>query len=289
MKKIYYLLLVIIIAAVGFSSCDDDDDDVTPKPTIAVTASATSGWRTDVISYEVTVSSNEDLKTMVITTDPVSALQKLDSTFDNNTHSATFTWSYTIPNSAVDGTSHTITFTVTDKVSSNTTSKSITITDPGSGGGPITTYSGKILGSFNNATGSFFGSADGTVYTVSEAKNNQGSVDWLYFYGATNLATLAAPDDADAYTISTYQLDTWTTKNTTRFRKTSSVVWADVTDDVIIVAEADNTTINTKANQLAINDIIAFITAGGKKGLIKIVSIQSANDGKITIDVKVQQ
>ena len=69
--------------------------------------------------------------------------------------------------------------------------------------GPINTYSMTIMGAQSSTTGSSFASSNGTVYNLADAKTNASKIDWLYFYGATLFATLAAPDDSAAATIFT--------------------------------------------------------------------------------------
>jgi hypothetical protein len=180
-------------------------------------------------------------------------------------------------------------FKVTDK---NNESKEISFTiTTVSGAGPINTFSMKILGSYANATGSSFASIDGTVYTLANAKINSAKIDWLYFYGASavNHATIASPKDPVAETVYS-DLINWAVRNNTLFKKvTDAIVWADITDDAEIVAQTASGVTETRITNLAPNDILAFIAASGKKGLIKVEAITGTTDGTITISVKVQQ
>jgi hypothetical protein len=182
-------------------------------------------------------------------------------------------------------------YKVTDK---NNQSKEIsfTITTVATAG-PINTFSMKILGAQGSTTGSSFASIDGTVYTLANAKANAAKIDWLYFYGATNHSTIASPNDTDAASVfndPTNGLATWTIKNNTLFKKvTDAITWDAITDDQVIVAETATGVTNTKINSLAPNDILSFITAAGKKGMMKVESISGTTVGTITISVKVQQ
>ncbi|HOW31579.1 MAG TPA: hypothetical protein PLP88_08430, partial [Bacteroidales bacterium] len=161
-------------------------------------------------------------------------------------------------------------------------------------GAAINTFDQKILGSYyNNTYGSFFGSADGTVYKMVEAYNNQAKVDWCYYYGVSDGATIAAPNDAtainDIFTNATYGLSQWTTRNATLFSLvTESILWDNITDDAQIVAYASSTA-NTSTKQLTVGSVIAFKTAGGKLGLIRVTDIATGSTGSITYNVKVQQ
>jgi hypothetical protein len=205
----------------------------------------------------------------------------LDTTFSSDT----FTRDYII---TIDNLGDTrLTFTISDK-DGGSAEASLVITAVGA----ISTYTQKILGSYDNSTyGSSFASADGTVYKIKDARDNSTKVDWLYFYGVTNQATLAAPDDADAATIfdGTNGLQTWAKLNATRFRiVTEGAVWDNISTAADIETYATNTTL-TKANMLEVGDIVAFRTEAGKLGLIKVTEIVSGGAGTITYDVKVQQ
>jgi hypothetical protein len=159
--------------------------------------------------------------------------------------------------------------------------------------GPINEFSMKIMGAQQNSNGSSFASIDGTTYGLATAKANAAKIDWMYFFGATNFATLAAPDDAAAQTIftdPTNGLQTWAVKNPTRFKLVTEVIdWASITNDEVITAQTQSGVDQTKISSLAPGKILAFITATGKKGLIRVESITGEEDGTITISVKVQQ
>lgn len=158
----------------------------------------------------------------------------------------------------------------------------------------IKTYTDKVLGADDNPTvGSSFASADGSIYLLADAKTNSNKVDFVYFYGAENLATLAAPSNSDAQTVYA-SIGTWTTQNATVFGTTTitAAQFDAITTDTEIVAAATGLSA-TKANELAVDDVIAFETAStsayaSKKGLIKVVELSASKTGSITIEVKVQ-
>jgi len=182
-------------------------------------------------------------------------------------------------------------FEITDK-DNQSASISFNVTTT-STAGPIHAWSQKILGAQANTTGSSFASSNGTVYTLADAKTNSSLIDWLYFYGATNLACLASPADPDAqsvYNNATNGIQTWAVKNPTLFKKiTDDIVWSDIIDDSIILTETATGVDQTKIPQLVVGDILGFITAAGKHGLIRVEAITTGNDGTMTISVKVQQ
>lgn len=274
------------------NSCTEDDDTPDPKPTITVTVdSVSTGWQGDVIDFTIIIGSNSNLETLKIQPDNANGptTNFFDTSYTSNTNNETINYSYTIPTSGInDGDVIEITFTVTDEVSSQNVSKNVNIVIPG--GNAINTFNNIILGSYNHTTGSFCASFDGGVYTISTAKANQSLIDFLYYYGATNKATIAAPNDVDAGTITTLGLSTWTTKNATTFKKvTNTIDWANVVDDVVIEEETASGVTETAITDLSDNDVLAFISTTGKKGLIKINTIVIGDNGTVDLSIKVQQ
>ena len=165
--------------------------------------------------------------------------------------------------------------------------------------GDVNSYSAKMMGGQNNATlGSFLATDNGEVITSSAAGAStavQARVDLVYFFGTTNQASMGAPNDsivAIAHNGST-SLSTWTTKNATKFVKTS-ITPADfiASDNDSLVKTIDAATISTSmVNTLAAGNVVAFKTASGKLGLFHVQSIDgtTGSDRSITINVKVQQ
>lgn len=299
MKKSSYLFTALVLIGMTFiySCSKDDSNTVDQKPAINFVGGA--GY----VSTDVTLKVNEQFKvginafsntnsgaklakftiTRIINNKPAVLLDSaISSNVFNidilaNTNSATGqeTWYYKI----------------TDK---NNESREISLTITTiPGAGPINAYSMKILGAQGSATGSSFASIDGTVYSLAEAKANQVKIDWMYYYGATDIATLAAPNDDHAALVfnnATNGLQTWTTKNATKFKKvTDPIDWASITNDEVIVEQTASGVTNSRITNLATGDILSFIAASGKKGMIKVESITGTEDGSINISVKVQK
>ncbi len=165
--------------------------------------------------------------------------------------------------------------------------------------GQINTYSAKLLGGQNNvATGSFFSTSTGTVIGSVDAGASttlQASIDFAYFYGTTNAASMGAPSDATVATAHTGSttLPNWTVKNSTKFVATTLTpanFIASLNDS--LVKTIDTATVSaTLVNQLTVGKIVAFKTVGGKYGLFHVSAIggTTGTDRDITIDVKVQK
>ncbi len=153
--------------------------------------------------------------------------------------------------------------------------------------GPINTFLMKILGAQSSTTGSSFASFYRSVYNLAQAKLNQGNVDLMYYYGANDLSTLAAPDDDHAaliFTNPTNGLQTWTIKNNTRYKMVTDAI----VDDAVIVEQTAAGVTQSRITNLTAGKYLAFITTSGMKGLIKVETMTAGDDGSITISVKVQ-
>lgn len=288
MKKARFVLAAMILASFAFfTACTKD---TTPP---SMNFKGGSGYTSD----NVTIDAGSALKFGINASSGSSKLSgfTLKATHNNITvtvidsafSSDSFNQDYTLE--IWDEGETRLAFTITDK-DGETAELAIVVT--ANAVDDINAYSEVLLGSYDNSTyGSSFASADGTVYKIADAKANSTKIDWLYFYGVSNQATLAAPDDADAATIftGTNGLPSWATRNATRFRLvTEGAVWDNIATSADITAIATSTT-ETKVNQLAVGNIVAFKTAGNKLGLIKITEITGTGAGTIKYDVKVQK
>jgi hypothetical protein len=171
--------------------------------------------------------------------------------------------------------------------------------------GEINTYTSVMLGGqLNPNLGGFYATFDNVVLIDANADLHQIKIDMVYYYGATNHASIIAPASSQIALIPEYSyiLDAgnanhWTVTNQTKFKDVTpaGIDWSLVSNDALIIANATNLT-DMNVNQLAVNDIIAFETAAtsvnpGKKGLFKVTAIDgnSASDRSITIEVKIQK
>lgn len=286
MKNLKIFALILFVGAIAFSSCKKDDPT---GPTISVTPVNADAEKGTVVSFDYTISSNEKIKELTATPDNAIISAQTVTTF-NGDFSATGTVEFTLPSSSLNaGDVINIVFKATDdsgdEYAAETTVK-ITIV---AGANPITTYSAKLMGAQSNATlGSFMDIETGTVYLSSAAATNQSLVDLVYYYGTTNLATFCAPNDVTVGggTGNLSLCASWTTKNATTFSTTTITAseFDAMTDDASFVSST-----GTKVTSVAIGDVIAFETVGGKKGLIKVSAMTTGSTGDVTIDVKVQQ
>ena len=195
------------------------------------------------------------------------------------------------------------TFTVMDK---NRKKSSLSIRldkDTNSTYGAILSYPSITLGMQNNtAIGNFLATTTGSVYTESAAFDNQSLINIIAYYN--NLAvpstefTFSSPNETDAPTYYTSLVNWALPKNEIYYKADSISIStaafdAAYNDSLIISNYTEATTGKRKFKIAKPNYVIPFkITAGpqaGKKGLIKVKSINGTTDGSIEIALKIQQ
>lgn len=298
MKRAFFFLTAIILSSVTlFTSCTDETDPVDLPPTISFVAG--SGYISDDATLEVNTpfvvkvlaeaNATSGAKITAINVTRIFNNQSFgDTTFTFN--DATVTFELTIMSYPAAGVEN-IEFEAVDKDGQKATASLQITTQEASA--PIDSWTERILGSWNNPTGSSFASINGNVYTLDEAFANQSLIDYMYWWGASTSATIGAPDDANAalvFNTGDYKLDNWTTKNATRFKTTTvnSAAFDAMTDanDIIDIATGAD---QTRLGDLSVDQVIAFVTVTGKHGLIRIKSYTAGSDGTMTIDVKVEK
>ena len=302
MKKTFSILAVILVAGAAFFTSCNKSDDTTPTPQppsinlvaktgfisgdatltigqtfkVSLAAFPNAGTSSKLTNLKVTRVFQNNPQTVLDTTFSLTSLN-VDLTTEANPNIGQEKWYYRITDKNGEFAEVTLTITTT------------------AAAGPINTFTLRILGAQDATAGSSFASIDGSVYSLAEAKTNQTKVDWMYYYGDTDFATLAAPDDAHAYQIftnATNGLQTWTTKNGTRFKRvTDAITWDDITDDAVIVQQTASGVTESRITNISVtaSKYLAFISAGGKKGLIRVDNLTTGKTGSITISVKVQQ
>lgn len=298
MKKFAFLFVFALAGSLFLASCSSGDDDETtkPKPSInwkgggtftSANASVAAGNSVD---FGINASATEGNITRVRVTVNVNgagALILSDSTLKEKT--VNIDWLgvnvgnlpgakvvYTATATQTNGESSSVTFTVT-----------VTATPKN-----VQTRANISMGGQTNSTiGSFFDYSIQRVLLLGEANADPKEVDFIYYSGATNGLTFAAPDNSDVTQIFS-NISSWTTRNNTRFRKTTLTAAdfdaiTDGTPSTKIDSEATSGAFGSDAKQLKVGDIIVFITAGGQDfGLLKVTAITAGGAGKVTFDLK---
>ena len=291
MKKITFRLLSMLFAASLFvtTACNTEEDAVEPVPTVTIPQGAPSTAKVgDAVTFNVAVVAQSKIKS-IETRKGTTTLGAIKTSGFTNSTSDTYPFSYTVVAGDAGKTLEFAFIVIDTKDRKTEVNYSLAVASVGS----IRTQTAKLLyGQDNNTGGSFYSTeATGNVYKQADAKTNQAKVDFLYFYGATNFATIAAPSDDAAKTIynnATTGLQTWTTLNSTKFKEVTMTpgVFNEADFDAVDAAASGATL--TKINSLAANKVIGFITASGKKGLILVNSVNGTATGSIDITIKVQ-
>ncbi|MGZ5242324.1 MAG: hypothetical protein ACXWDO_00330 [Bacteroidia bacterium] len=286
MKTLKQLALFLLVGSSAFlTSCGSDDPDPINAPTVSVASSKATAAPGETVTLTITAAAEEGLDNLKLTlsTNGVTPGTILDTTFKSR-NSAQITYSFLVAGNNND--KHTFVATVKDKKGVAATSQT-TVTVNGTGATDVQLCSGVRLGAQSSATGSSFNSGNCAVYTVSQAKANAADVDFLYFYGATNQATLAAPNDEAADDFSSFDLANWSTRNATKLKKLSGFDFN--TASAASIQSAYGTGGDSKANMLAVGDMIGFMTADGKYGVARVNAIVGGGNGTVLLDVKTQK
>jgi len=292
MKKVSYFLMAALLVAANcvFVSCGEDN----AAPTITVNLNKTD-------QNSITVE-NDETVTVKIDFEAAGGIDQIEiDKIDNDGSGSNVTGfpkksgfvskttdKITLPDvtfSGKDGGTIKFNVKITDKSKTpQSTTQLITINFK-KDGGPIvvdefeTSAAYEIGFNANNAFGSFFSVSNKQVLKVADATSAQASVDFVFFYGSTNKGTVAAPNDSDVPSMFS-AVTNWSTKNATKFKK---VAGADASNPIAWWNDNINTASASKANNLAVNDVIIFQTAGGTKGAFVVAKIGTVSSGTIEI------
>jgi hypothetical protein len=295
MKKLSFLFAVLLMASVPFfTSCGTDGE--TDPPTLMLNAG------TGYTSTDVSVPVNTELKVGVITAKGSAKLTNLKITqsgestalVDTTISADNFNIDYLISAPSTVGV-FTWTFRITDANGESAEASFKVTTTPA----PINTYTAVLMGGqLNPDLGSFYSTGTNTVLKIGAATAAPASVDFGFYYGEVNLATISAPADPAMAGVTNFDaISGWNPKNATKMKRILTTVdWATVTDDAAIVSLATDLS-STMVNKLVKDYVVAFETAStstnpGKKGLFKVIELNGTSAGtdrSIKIEVKIQK
>lgn len=155
-----------------------------------------------------------------------------------------------------------------------------------------------VAGSRTSKT--FFSAADGETYSVEEVlvgtSITSAGIDFGYYYGATNNASLASPA---TYPKAVYDLTStganWNALNTTLFRPVNNFTLDDynaitAADAARLVQEYEISSGEVgEITGLSAGDLFAFKTVDNRYGVLQVVKITATDgsDGRIELKVKV--
>jgi len=169
--------------------------------------------------------------------------------------------------------------------------------------GPITTYSSVKLSAQDDVSGnSFFSVVKGGLYSQQNAEANQSDINIITYFGdllsPSTEFTLSSPGESDVATFYPMMANWATPRNETRYKPDSLSISQQAFDaafnDSLIITNYTSATIGKRKFKIVrAGYVIPFqVTIGpaaGKRGLMRITSIQSDISGHIVADIKVQK
>jgi len=195
------------------------------------------------------------------------------------------------------------TFTVMDRNHLTAEITMVVNKDPNSTFGGIYYYPSIKLGYQNNSQyGHFLDPLTGTVYLNGDsATANQSKIDVLcyYVFDVTPSPVLSSPGEMDNYgtdAMTFYpSITNWITRKYTKWDVSvddtpiSSTAFDMAQNDSLLIVSYNDVWGKKKFKWATAGKVIPFITAGGKKGLVKVISADAADNGYMEIAIKIQQ
>jgi hypothetical protein len=301
MKKLNLLMGLTSLALVGFfTSCSSDKTALGPsleitsgeKDTVPANSVLTISWRAnagDVNLKSFTIKEGN----AAITDKDAKSWNAADIPSANN---EAYVGSARVGIGAVATSFELI---VTDK-DGLTASKTVSVAIESTG--PVGTLKAEksiVLGAQDNATGSFFASLTGDIWTITQLKSGShfNQVDLIYYVGATNKEAIFSPKaivDNNITWSSAVSIASWGTPNATKFKLAATADYDNATfasvqtlgtGAALDLANGGDTPIVG----LKTGDVYSFKTAGGKYGVFKVSAVTAGATNTITLVVKVQE
>jgi hypothetical protein len=289
MKKVKGLFLAALAAAAMFTSCGGDEDALAPEITFPNGGDKTETLKVgDTISFQVDVKAG-DAKVeetginVSMTLDSVpSVLTGVVKTESTDGYKVMVSYKF------IKAGKYVFTVDAMDKDDLSATPKTKTVIVEGAAVLPValTSKTGGTLGGQTNTAGSCYSVSNDKITKFDAAASISATIDFVYYFGATNKATICAPNDATVDGSATSALDCskWATKNATKFVVATGVDFEKATDADI----KDLNISESKVNQLEVGTVVAYKTAAGLTGLFKVTALTADKTGAVTISVKVK-
>lgn len=193
------------------------------------------------------------------------------------------------------------TFQVMDKNRQFATTSLTIYKDPNSAWGGILEFPLITMGYQNNITyGHYLSTSDGKVWFADSAVTRQPVIDLVtYFYiddDLLNAPTLSSPGELGGGITMYYpEIGQWTTKNYTKYdisvdnEPIPATVFDACHNDSLLIVSYDEVWGKRKFKYAYPGVVVPFITAGGKKGLVKVITADNDPAGIISFSMKIQQ
>ncbi len=303
------LLMLTALAAMTFMySCGDDDEETPaaalPSITVALTVNGTSATSPadvvpgDSVGFSISITAAGGFNTYRVysSLDGGTASQLAENTRIDLEVEAGTTTVADAGNTKIEAANvgSTITFefeVVDDEGQTGTTSVDLVVGSPAAKVYSTT----KLLsptGDFTNQN--FFSVANGMLYSKAEVNATTEAIspmiDFGYYYGNSELASLASPKGFESTVFAT-QVEGWGTKNATLLKTTEMTAsqFLEVSTHAAIETAFDAGTADANGiiNGLVVGQVLAFETADGVKGLIHVATIEPGFESNDFIELDI--
>jgi len=191
------------------------------------------------------------------------------------------------------------TFQLMDKNRQFATTAITLFKDPASAWGGILEYPSIVMG-FQNCTthGQFLIPSTGKVYFADSATMNQNLVDIItyYYVDVTPSPTFSSAGETGGGITDYYPaIGQWTTKNYTKWDISVDTDPIPVSafdachNDSLLIVGYDDVWGKRKFKWAVPGTVIPFLTSSGKKGMVRVLSVENDPAGQITFAMKIQQ
>ncbi|MBN1198174.1 MAG: hypothetical protein JXA23_02395 [Bacteroidales bacterium] len=191
-------------------------------------------------------------------------------------------------------------FQVMDRSRKFATTSLTLFKDPNSTWGGIWEHPLITLGYQQNTTnGQFLDPASGTVYSTDSAALFQELIDIVVYYFVDEelpSPTFSSPGESGGGIEAWYpSIATWSTKRYTKYDISVDAnpipveAFEACHNDSLLILSYDDVWGKRKFKWADPGDVIPFLTAGGKKGLIRILTADHDPTGSLSFSVKIQQ
>lgn len=301
MKKTI-LLSLIIIGLATINSCKKKEKEEyvpqdTQRPSVTFTvdgATSSSGYHNigDTVNFIFNISDNTGLASYVISKTLNSNTTTLQQANISGT-SYQVALPYIVDTTITASTTFIIRCTATDMKGNS----SLNISDAVYAilivaGSDISTINGETIFSYQSTTGGFYSLSELQEHDSAFAFNNQGKIDLLF---ATNTPDTAFVSPKDPFAQTFFKTSAWNVRNNTVFKST---IMGSGTFNSIISSFQINQLYNSYSGTTAsgvgvrIGDVVGFETALGKKGFIRVISVNAITGqtiDHITFDIVIQK
>lgn len=294
------LIWLAFVAILAFASCKNDDVDTTPpllqlklggafvsdSAVLAINDTISFGIHAEGISSNLTY-----VKVDVVNSAGTSTI------YDEGINTAVLDVNKTFFKGLEANDRYVV--TVMDYNRNTTTASFTVLLDSLSTFGPIYHFSNLVIGyQSNTSDGHFIDASTGTIYTDASVAGHESEIDILAYYylsSGSPSPSLVCPAQGDAQ-LQYPAIVGWTVKNatlydyhTSDYGLVSEAQFDACNNDSLLLVSYDPTYVNQKCKFATAGKIIPFLTADGKKGLIKVIAADFVETGTMTIEIKIQQ